>query len=359
MRRQRKKAYVSNPLANATGKQYNDSGKTLTLDTSKLGQAGKLANSTQKPYKPVECGMYKLPKYFLPDVETAARYKKNKSEAIMKLFEKYPSLDYVSVYNFSTKENQVNKDVWERFLYLYDNGFIGRIYNKINGYFTNGLQNYVKTHSQQDCDVFFDTKRGVDNSFLTEEIHAEITPNNGFKSDTERLRVLRNLIHDFITTPNELFEAMYDNARQFLINEAKKFDLTIIGIKEDPAIPMWQTNKDGKSITLFTRFGNLGAAFDYSLWFNQVIHRDTKKENDKQILYTVAIKDNLQQLQVSTKSISQSENEDGRENGDYPQGGGDEDAGGGGNNGKNSDKTMLLLGVGILAAIFFLKRFKH
>lgn len=354
MRRQGKKAFVSNPLANATGKQYTESGKTLTLDTSKL----KYLNKT-KPYKPIECGMYKLPKYFLPDVETAAPYRNNKTEAVMKLFEKYPSLDYVSVYNFSTKENQVNKDVWERFLYLYDNGFIRRIYDKINGYFTNGLQNYAKTHSQQDCDVFFDTKRELDNTFLTEAIHTEITPNNGFKSDAERLRVLRNLIHDFITTPNELFEAMYDNAKQFLIEEAKKFDLTIIGIKEDPVLPEWQTNKDGKSIRLFYRFFNFGAVFDFSLTYNQVIHRDTKKENDKQILYTVALKDNLQQLQVSTKSISQSENEDGRENGDYPTGGGDEDAGGGGNNGKNSDKTMLLLGVGILAAIFALKRFKH
>ena len=357
MKRQReKKAFVSNPLANATGKQYEKSGKTLTLDTSKLGQAGKLT-TPQKPYKPVQCGMYKLPKYYLPDVETAAPYKKNKAEAVMKLFEKYPSLDYVSVYNFSTKDNQVNKDVWERFLYLYDNGFIRRIYDKINGYFTSGLQNYVKTHSQQDRDVFFDTKRGADNSFLTETIHAEITPNNGFKSDAERLRVLRNLIHDFITAPNELFEAMYDNAREFLINEAKKFDLTIIGIKEDPALPEWQTNKDGKSTRLIYRFFNLGAVFDFSLTFNQVIHRDTKKENDKQILYTVAIKDNLQQLQVSTKSISQSENEDGRENGDYPQGGGD--GGDGGDGGNSSDKTMLLLGIVILAAIFFLKKYKR
>lgn len=356
MKRQREKAFVSNPLANATGRQYEKSGKTLTLDTSKLRQAGKL-NTTQKPYKPVQCGMYKLPKYYLPDVETAAPYKKNKAEAVMKLFEKYPSLDYVSVYNFSTKDNQVNKDVWERFLYLYDNGFIRRIYDKINGYFTSGLQNYVKTHSQQDRDVFFDTKRGADNSFLTETIHAEITPNNGFKSDAERLRVLRNLIHDFITAPNELFEAMYDNAREFLINEAKKFDLTIIGIKEDPALPEWQTNKDGKSTRLIYRFFNLGAVFDFSLIFNQVIHRDTKKENDKQILYIVAIKDNLQQLQVSTKSISQSENEDGRENGDYPQGGGD--GGNSGNSGNSSDKTMLLLGIGILAAIFFLKKYKR
>lgn len=352
MRRQRNKAFVSNPLANATGKQFVDSGNKFTLEK------GSLVKIT-KPYKPVECGMYKLPKYFLPDVETAAPYKKNNPGDVMKLFEKYPNLDYVSVYNFSTKDNQVNKDVWERFLYLYDNGFIGRIYDKINGYFTSGLQNYVKTHSQQDSDIFFDTKRGVDNSFLTEAIHAEITPNNGFKSDAERLRVLRNLIHDFITTPNELFEAMYKNAREFLLNEAKKFDITITGIKEDPALPSWQTNKEGKAILLFTRFFNLGAIFDTSLWYNQVIHRDTKKENDKKKMYTVALKDNLAQLQVSTKSISQSENEDGRENGDYPQSGRDEDAGDGGNNGKNSDKTILFLGVGILVAIFFLKRYKR
>lgn len=350
MRRQRKKAFVSNPLANATGKQFTNSGKTLTLDTSKLKDLNKT-----KPYKPVECGMYKLPKYFLPDVETAAPYKKNNPGAVMKLFEKYPSLDYVSAYHFSTKDSDVNKEVWRKFLSLYDQGYIKRIYNKINGYFEAELPNYTRKNNNTE---YF--KAGATaGKFLYEIITEEITTRIGFESSAEKQKILLQLIYDYIYTPETLFEAMYDNAKQFLIEEAKKFDLTIIGIKEDPALPSWQTNKDGKSIQLFTHFFNLGAVFDNSLVFNQVIHRDTKKENDKQILYTVALKDNLQQLQVSTKSISQSENEDGRENGDYPTGGGDEDAGGGGNNGKNSDKTMLLLGVGILAVIFFLKKYKR
>lgn len=350
MRRQKKKAFVSNPLANATGKQYNDSGKTLTLDTSKLKDLNKT-----KPYKPIECGMYKLPKYFLPDVETAAPYRNNKTEAVMKLFEKYPSLDYVSAYHFSTKDSDVNKEVWKKFLSLYDQGYIKRIYNKINGYFEAELPNYTRKNNNTE---YF--KAGATaGKFLYEIITEEITTRIGFESSAEKQKILLQLIYDYIYTPETLFEAMYDNAKQFLIEEAKKFDLTIIGIKEDPVLPEWQTNKDGKSIRLFYRFFNFGAIFDFSLTYNQVIHRDTKKENDKQILYTVAIKDNLQQLQVSTKSISQSENEDGRENGDYPTGGGDEDAGGGGNNGKNSDKTMLLLGVGILAVIFFLKKYKR
>lgn len=355
MKRQRNKAFVSNPLANATGRQYEKSGKTLTLDTSKLGQAGKL-NTTQKPYKPVQCGMYKLPKYYLPDVETAAPYKKNKAEAVMKLFEKYPSLDYVSAYHFSTKDSDVNKEVWKKFLDLYDQGYIKRIFNKINRYFEAELPNYTRKNNNTE---YF--KAGATaGKFLYEIITEEITTRIGFESSAEKQKILLQLIYDYIYTPETLFEAMYDNARQFLINEAKKFDLTIIGIKEDPVLPEWQTNKDGKSTRLIYRFFNLGAVFDFSLTFNQVIHRDTKKENDKQILYTVAIKDNLQQLQVSTKSISQSENEDGRENGDYPQGGGDGgDGGDGGNGGNSSDKTMLLLGIGILAAIFFLKKYKR
>lgn len=348
MKRQEKKAFVSNPLANATGKQFVDSGKKFTLEK------GSLVKIT-KPYKPVLCGMYKLPKYFLPDVETAAPYRKNKTEAVMKLFEKYPSLDYVSAYHFSTKDSDVNKEVWKKFLSLYDQGYIKRIYNKINGYFEAELPNYTRKNNNTE---YF--KAGATaGKFLYEIITEEITTRIGFESSTEKQKILLQLIYDYIYTPEALFEAMYDNAKQFLIEEAKKFDLTIIGIKEDPALPEWQTNKDGKSTRLIYRFFNLGAVFDYSLIYNQVIHRDTKKENDKQILYTVALKDNLQQLQVSTKSISQSENEDGRENGDYPTGGGDEDAGGGGNNGKNSDKTMLLLGVGILAVIFFIKRKKR
>ena len=347
MRRQRKKAIVSNPLANATGKQFVDSGKKFTLEK---GSPVKI----KKPYKPVLCGMYVLPKYFLPDVKTAAPYRNNKAETVMKLFEKYPSLDYVSAYHFSTKDSEINKAVWSKFLDLYEQGFIKRIYNKINGYFDAELPNYIKKENNTE---YF--KAGTTTEkFLYETISNEITTRIGFESSAEKQKILLQLIYDYIYTPETLFEAMYDNAKQFLIEEAKKFDLTIIGIKEDPVLPEWQTNKDGKSTRLFYRFFNLGAVFDNSLAFNQVIHRDTKKENDKQILYTVAIKDNLQQLQVSTKSISQSENEDGRENGDYPTGG-DEDAGDSGNNGKSSDKTMLLLGVGILAVIFFIKRNKR
>ena len=348
MRRQKKKAFISNPLANATGKQFVDSGKKFTLEK------GSLVKIT-KPYKPEQCGIYKLPKYFLPDVETAAPYRKNKAETVMKLFEKYPSLDYVSAYHFSTKDSEVNKEVWRKFLSLYEQGYIKRIYNKINGYFETELPNYTRKNNNTE---YF--KAGATaGKFLYEIITEEITTRIGFESSAEKQKILLQLIYDYIYTPETLFEAMYDNAREFLIDEVKKIDLTITGIKEDPAIPSWQTNKNNKTILMGMYYGTIGSVFDSSLAFNQVIHRDIKKENDKKILYTVALKDNLQQLQVSTKSISQSENEDGRENGDYPQGGGDEDAGGGGNNGKNSDKTMLLFGVGILAAIFVLKRYKR
>ena len=356
MKKQRKKAYVSNPLANATGKQYNDSGKTLTLDTSKLGQAGKLANSTQKPYKPVECGMYKLPKYFLPDVKTVAPFAKGKGEVgdIMDIFKKYPSLDYVSAYHFSTKDSEVNKEVWKKFLDLYDQGYIKRIYDKINGYFASGLPNYVKEHSQSEIDSYFIP------TYVEEVIAEEITTNNGFKSNSEWLRILRELIYNFISNPEELFEAMYKNAKQQLLTEGRLLSLKIKDIidKEDGS---WYRNENENIIfaaTSHPALFRIGSIFDFSVYYNGIIHREIEKENAKQILYSVALKDNLAQLQVSTKGISKAENEDGRSEGDFPTGGGDEDAGGGGNN-KNNDKTMLLLGIGILAAIFFMKRYKR
>lgn len=352
MRNRRKKAFVSNPLANATGKQYTDSGKTLTLDTSKLKDLNKT-----KPYKPVECGMYMLPKYFLPDVETATPFVrgKGKVEDIMNVFKKYPSLDYVSAYHFSTKDSEVNKAVWEKFTELYDQGYIKRIYDKINGYFASGLPNYVKEHSQSEIDSYFIP------TYVEEVIAEEVTTNNGFKSNNEWLRILRELIYNFISNPEELFETMYKNAKQQLLTEARKISLSIAKVsdKEDGAYFM---KEDGSLLTAaivnpaMVKMGNL---LDTSLLFNWGIHKDAEKENAKQIIYSVALKDNLQQLQVSTKGISKAENEDSRSEGDFPTGGGDEDAGGGGNNSKNSDKTMLLLGIGILAAIFFIKRNKR
>lgn len=352
MRRQRKKAFVSNPLANATGKQYTESGKTLTLDASKL----KNLNET-KPYKPVECGMYKLPKYYLPNVETALPFVrgKGKVEDIMNVFKKYPRLDYVSAYHFSTKDSEVNKEVWEKFTELYDQGYIKRIYDKINGYFASGLPNYVKKHSQSEIDSYFYP------TYVEEVIAEEVTTNNGFKSNNEWLRILRELIYNFISNPEELFETMYKNAKQQLLTEARKLSLSIAKVsdKEDGA---WFAKEDGSSLMagiVHPASIKMGTLLDFSLLFNWRIHKDAEKENTKKVLYSVALKDNLAQLQVSTKGISKAENEDGRSEGDFPTGGGDEDAGGGGNNGKNSDKTMLLLGVGILAAIFFIKRNKR
>lgn len=356
MKIQREKIYVSNPLANATGKQYTESGKTLTLDTSKLKQVGKLS-TPQKPYKPEQCGMYKLPKYYLPDVETAAPFARGKGKVadIMDIFKKYPNLDYVSPYYFSTKDNEVNKDVWERFLDLYDQGYIKRIYDKINRYFASGLQNYVKEHSQSEIDRYFYP------TYVEEVIAEEITPNNGFKDEAEKQRVLRSLIYNFITSPELLFEAMYENSKQQLLTEARKMSLSIAKIsdKEDGA---YFAKEDGSilmAIIVIPGAQKMGSILDTSLLLNSRIHKDAEQENTTKVLYSVALKDNLTQLQVSTKGISKEENKDSRSEGDFPTGGGDEDAGGGGNNGKNSDKTMLLLGLGILAAIFFIKRNKR
>lgn len=345
----RTKKIVSNPLANATGKQFVDSGKKFILEK------GSLVKIT-KPYKPVQCGMYKLPKYYLPDVEIAAPFArgKGKVEDIMNIFKKYPNLDYVSAYHFSTKDNEVNKKVWKKFLDLYDQGYIKRIYDKINRYFTSGLQNYVKTHSQKEIDSYFIP------TYVEEVISEEITTNNGFKSNSEWLRILRELIYNFISNPDELSDAMYENAKQQLLTEARKLTLKITRIsdKEDGA---WFQMEDGATIPLGLIVINavkLGTIFDISLLFNWRIHKDAEQENTTKVLYSVALKDNLTQLQVSTKGISKKENEDSRSEGDFPTGG-DEDARGSGNNGKNSDKTMLFLGAGILAAIFFLKRYKR
>lgn len=342
-----------NILANATGatKQLPTGTKINTSKPQSI--IGKLSAFENKPYNPIKCQMFLLPKFYLPDIETAAGYRNNSVEAIMNLFYKYPSLDYFSAYGFSTQNNQVNKDVWKKFLDLYDQGYIKRIYDKINGYFEGGLQNYVKNNTDEN---YF--KAGArDGQFLYQKITEEITVRIGFESSSEKQEILWQLIYDFIYTPEALFEAIYKNAKQFLINEAKKLNPSISGISDDPATSNYKT-ANGSLDMLSTRYGKIGSVMDFALTFNKSIYTQAKENNKKLTLYTIALKDNLTQLQVSTKAISNSENEDGRQNGDYP-GGEDENAGGRGNDVKNSDKTMLLLGIGVLVIIFILERFKR
>ena len=354
MKRKKSRTIAMNPLANATGKQYTGTGKEFTLDTSKLSNLE--LKAPQKPYNPAKCGMFLLPKYFLPDVEKAAGFtKRGRIEDIINIFKKYPSLDYVSAYHFSTKDIEINKKVWERFTDLYDQGYIKRIYDKINGYFASELQNYVKTHSQSEIDGYFIP------TYIEEVIAEEITTNNGFKDNAEKQRILRSLIFNFINSPATLFEAMYENAKQQLLTEARKLTLKITGISDAENGAHFQT-ESGQTMPLaifVPGVQKLATIFDSSLLFNWRIHKDAENENAKKVLYSVALKDNLTQLQVSTKGISKAENEDSRSEGDFPTGGGDEDAGGGRNNGKNSNMPMLLLAIGILAAIFVLKKKKR
>lgn len=346
-----KKYIVSNPLvANATGKTV---GKQIKLAAPKLpststGSAGS-ESQKQKPYTPVKCEMYKLPKCYLPDVKTASGYKNNKVSDILEVFKKYPSLDYVSAYSFSTKDSEVNKAVWKRFLELYDLGYIKRVYDKINGYFENGLQNYVKTHSQAEIDSYFPVNH------LRDEIGTIITRNIGFRDNVSYQNDLLDFIKSFISAPETLFQAMYDNSKKQLLTEARSITLKITGVsdKEDGT---YFADVKGNRVSLFDQnpaLFKLASILDTALLWNGQIYRKTLQTNNKKQLYTVALKDNLIQLQVSTKGVSDGENE---ELGDFDEGEKDDNSKGARNFSKSNNKSIILGGVAILAGIFLLKR---
>lgn len=97
MKRQREKIFVSNPLANATGRQYEKIGKTLTFDTGKLEiiQNARIKQETIKKekyllpdYKVEECTYAVLPYYLTLGYSPQADYREFGKHVIKKWFDK-------------------------------------------------------------------------------------------------------------------------------------------------------------------------------------------------------------------------------------------------------------------------------
>lgn len=199
MKRQRKKVFVSNPLANATGKQFTDSGKTLTLDTSKLNvlknaqikqQLIKRDKSLVPDFKTEECTYAILPYYITLGYSPKADYVEFGKHVIKKWFDKNKwdrwgvakittSFDYMvllkpyelvhkkftskpySLFDirersiFSYGSTQEAKNAWEKFSGVYynngNNTLLHNLFERINLYFKVDFKKKIKDlHAQQE-----------------------------------------------------------------------------------------------------------------------------------------------------------------------------------------------------------------
>lgn len=334
----KRKNRVKNPIAHADGGVSE--GKRSIIDRSKLRQT--------KMFSPTLCELYELPKYPLPDVLEYSPMRNNTVERLIELSLKYPSLNYVSVYGFSTSNNEVNTDVWVNFLDLYDRGYIKRIYDAINDYFQNDFFN------AENVEYFDSTPR--EGFFLIDTIKSVITPYAAYRSDDAKRAILIKFIYDFIVNPMELFDVMYSNAVKFLEAQLSLLMNKSITIKHSEHGPIIQdaTGED-VSVDLMINPQTIPMLMLGATIITWTYHRDYRAANAQKTTYSQAIRDNLKKKGLPTKSLSDSENEDERGNGDYPQGSGGQEGGGNYEN-KNSDRSIFLIAIAILVVLFIVKK---
>ena len=358
MKRQRKKAFVSNPLANATGKQYNDSGKTLTLDASKLGQAGKLS-TPQKPYNPEQCSMYVLPTNYKdfnfsqvdgPTI-TLKHYVNNiLGEKDEKLPVSANNSGISSSFMLGLEEATFDTvSAGLGFFRAYKNGYIEKIYDEINKHFKNRswYDEYLKN-----TDYYV---KGNENCFVYKLIDANIFAGdlditNSRIFDNVKIAILR-----FIFNPNGFFENGYANIKNTnaywvkkvrdKINEFDWIDVASLGLRrvsKEWAKNYFEDEYEKKIVKP-----------------NEEIYKKAKEANSKKIDYLQIVKENAALLTVNSVEerkrwsdaitdkplqrgeISYSGNEDEEENQ---------------NRKTNSDKIMILVAGCVLFGIFLLKR---
>lgn len=359
MRRQRNKAFVSNPLANATGMQYKDSEKTLTLDTSKLEQVGKLS-TPQKPYNPEKCSMYILPRY--KDFNFSQKGGKtitfNKYvEYCLKLTIPQNNLPVSTMVGISStwmlglSDDKISSDIVKAalgFFKAYDRGYIQKIFDEINKHFENRswYDEYLKNKSY----YFSQTTSGFVYAIIEKNIYAiDLGITNSGVLDNVKIAILR-----FIFDQQGFFDNGYTNAKKYNEDIAKRIRKKIseFGAEDIFTLGLSRAEKSA-SEAYFNEEYNRKITKP-----NEKTYNDAKEANSKKKSYLTILTTNVNALtdDLTQEKKDQSENttDPVTESGTIPSSNDFPDK----DNQKktNSDKTMLLVAVCVLIGLFFLKR---
>ena len=361
MKRQREKAFVSNPLANATGRQYEKSGKTLTLDTSKLRQAGKLT-TPQKPYKPEQCSMYILPRY--KDFNFSQKGGKtitfNKYvEYCLKLTIPQNNLPVStmagisSTYMLGLSDDKISMDVVQAafgFFKAYDRGYIQKIFDEINKHFKNRswYDEYLKNpyyYTAEDASGFVYSV--IDANIFAGDI--DITDSSIF--DNVKIAILR-----FIFDQQGFFANGYNNVKKYNEDIAKKIRKKIseFGAEDIFTLGLSRVEK-AASEAYFNEEYNRKITKP-----NEEIYKKAKEVNDKKKTYKQIVNENSALLTDNPveerKRWSDATTDKPTLRGAYSENKHQNNENEHQNRKTNSDKTMLLVAVGVLVGIFFLKK---
>ena len=351
MRSPRKKAFVSNPLANATGKQYTN-GKTLTLDTSKIPLA-KLQQLAKPTKVELQLQEVKMPEMIWIGYSPSADYhtfgtelaKQRKSmyhgnkDKVKKIIEKR---------KYKTRQFTYNgNNAWRIFSRDYYPQKITNLYKNINDWFElqfrAKVQDIADTRDKTEkAKKEQELKKYLVEDFLQDQIGTILTEAEATKEEVMKC------IESFVLNPQIVLNHQYAYFNSQMQQEATN---TAAKIKEgiNNNIKPFQGRGDCTKA--------VNEVFSSVNGWNKITYNAALKKLPTES-YLQVVNDNIDAAFKYIDSFDSTEVSNAQTD-DYTDRLGthnvpDKDLGGGGK--KKSDLGIILAGAGILAAIFLLKR---
>lgn len=356
MRRQKKKAFVSNPLANAMGKDYTNSGKTLTLDTSKLSIVNlrELAKPTEIELLLREVKMPELPAMIWIGYSPSADYRTFGAELAKQRRNMYHGNKNKVKKIIEGRESKTRQftfngnNAWKIFSRDYYPQKITNLYKNINDWFElqfrAKVQDIVNTQDKTEkAKKEQELKKYLVEDFLQDQIGTILTEAEATKEEVMKC------IESFVLNPQIVLNHQYAYFNSQMQQEATN---TAAKIKEGI----------NNNIKPFQGRGDCTAAvnevFSSVNGFNRLIYNAAlKKLPTESFLQVVndnidaAFKyiDSFDSTEVSNAQTDNYTDRLGTHNVPF------KNLGGGGGK-KKSDLGIILAGAGVLAAIAY---FKH
>lgn len=359
MKRKKSRTIAMNPLANATGKQYTDTGKKFTLDTSKLSNLE--LKAPQKPYNPAKCGMFLLPKYKEFDFSqkggptiTQRRYVENclglrAGRTLPVTDGRFPGSAFllnIGEETIGAPQFQAVNGFWE----AYNKGFIQKVYDKINDFFArrSWYDDYLKNY-----EYYYNKDKG---GFVWDLIEQNIFAADVLKKpqsdifENTKVAILR-----YIMYPQEIVEKGYKEAKEYneRIAKSTRKMITNFDWKDIASLGFNRINKAASEAYFNDEYG------DKITKTNEDIYKKTNEANKDKKTYIQILEENANKLTADETQ------ERIRKNNGLQSSGEAEGEGSYGNNSgdwnkgatkSNGDKTMLLAAAGMLVGIFYIKR---
>lgn len=350
------------PLANATGRQYTDSGKDFNVDTSGVQVFNKKLPPL-KPYNPEKCSMFVLPRYkdfnfsqvggstITPDkyIENCLSLRTPRNTLPVSEMRTPDTAFILKIKKgeYGSAEIKAVNGFWE----AYKNGFIQKVYDKINEFFSkrSWYDEFIKN-----SDYYLSQDKG---GFAWELIEQNIFAADVMKSpqsdifENTKVAILR-----YIMYPQDFVTQGYKDAKEYNDYWAEKIRKKIskADIMDYLTLGLNRLNKAAAEAYFNEEYR------DKISKPNEDIYKKTQETNKGKKTYLQVLYDNMMQL---TEDKTESRKRWNRGLVDKGSAEGTGTMYGSGSElpqkaavKNNSDRTILLIAIAILVGIFFIKR---